>query len=318
MSGGSSNIEVIDSEKIENFKRRFNLIIIGTPKTNPLLEEVYALTNATRVTEEFPGEGKGILEILQNPWNGEKIILLIQGLDEDAIKASINPLKSKEFYSKKGYIINSTFVEYIPNFIQKIYLEHNKELSIEGPYGGFGFPKKLVIAKEKNGKLYIGSFYLDKQLTTKGIRYIKVKGFLEKTEHGEVFRVEEWEELNISIPPIDEKEFKGRVESLEPIIKSFAPRVGASISENYDISINLTPESFYHESTWKMSYIDSTTHNLIIKYTWSVPTITINNRGFFTELAAYFFIDNEGNLQKVIVTHDLEPILEGGEILYGP
>ncbi|HDN83450.1 MAG TPA: hypothetical protein ENG50_03705, partial [Candidatus Altiarchaeales archaeon] len=90
MSGGSSNIEVIDSEKIENFKRRFNLIIIGTPKTNPLLEEVYVLTNATRVTEEFPGEGKGILEILPNPWNGEKIILLIQGLDEDAIKASIN------------------------------------------------------------------------------------------------------------------------------------------------------------------------------------------------------------------------------------
>ena len=313
------SLKIVKYSKLrEEDKRNYNLIVIGTPKTNPFLEEVYALTNATKITEEFPGEGKGVLEILPNPWDEEKIILLIQGSDEYAIKVSINPLKSKEFYSKKGYITNSTFVEYIPNFIQKIYLEYNKELSIEGLYGGFGFPKKLIIAKQKNGKLYIGSFYLDKQLATKGIGYIKVKGFLEKTERGEVFHIKEWKELNISTPPINEKEFKEKIELFEPIIKSFAPRVGASISENYDISINLTPESFYHEPTWKMSYIDSTTHNLIIKYTWSVPTITINNRGFFTELAAYFFINNKGNLQKVIVTHDLEPIPEGGKTIYGP
>ena len=40
-------------------KIRENSIVVGTPKTNPFLEEVYAMTNATRVTEEFPNEGKG-------------------------------------------------------------------------------------------------------------------------------------------------------------------------------------------------------------------------------------------------------------------
>ena len=48
----SSYIKIIDSQKIESFKKGYNLVIIGTPKTNPLLEEVYAMTNATRVTED--------------------------------------------------------------------------------------------------------------------------------------------------------------------------------------------------------------------------------------------------------------------------
>ena len=62
-------------EKIESFKYTYNLIIIGTSKTNPFLEEVHAMTNATRVTEEFLGEGKGVLEILGNPWDENKAML---------------------------------------------------------------------------------------------------------------------------------------------------------------------------------------------------------------------------------------------------
>jgi len=77
----SSYIKVIDSQKIESFKKGYNLVIIGTPETNPLLEEVYAMTNATRVTEEFPGEGKGVLEILPNPWDESKAMLLVEGSD---------------------------------------------------------------------------------------------------------------------------------------------------------------------------------------------------------------------------------------------
>ena len=83
----SSYIKIIDSQKIESFKKGYNLVIIGTPKTNPLLEEVYAMTNATRVTEEFPGEGKGVLEILRNPWSEEKAMLLVEGSDEWGVKA---------------------------------------------------------------------------------------------------------------------------------------------------------------------------------------------------------------------------------------
>ena len=70
------------SEISDEDKRNYNLIVVGTPKTNPFLEEVYALTNATRVTEEFPGEGKGVLEILRNPWDEEKAMLLVEGSDK--------------------------------------------------------------------------------------------------------------------------------------------------------------------------------------------------------------------------------------------
>ena len=79
--------EIVNTKEIESFKHAYNLIIVGTPKTNPLLEEVYALTNATRVTEEFPGEGKGVLEILRNPWDESKAMLLVEGWDEWRVKA---------------------------------------------------------------------------------------------------------------------------------------------------------------------------------------------------------------------------------------
>ena len=40
------------SEISDEDKRNYNSIVVGTPKTNPFLEEVYAMTNATRVTED--------------------------------------------------------------------------------------------------------------------------------------------------------------------------------------------------------------------------------------------------------------------------
>jgi len=45
------------------------------------------MTNATRVTEEYPGEGKGVLEILPNPWNKERAMLFVEGWDEWGVKA---------------------------------------------------------------------------------------------------------------------------------------------------------------------------------------------------------------------------------------
>lgn len=70
-----------DAELLELDKRTHNLILVGTPSTNYALQEVYKLTDATRVTNEYPGENKGILEILRNPWNSEKALLLVAGSD---------------------------------------------------------------------------------------------------------------------------------------------------------------------------------------------------------------------------------------------
>jgi len=81
------SLNMDDTALAEDNKTSYNLILVGTPKSNNLLQEVYNLTNATRVTEEYPGENKGILEILRNPWNIEKSILLVVGSDERGVKA---------------------------------------------------------------------------------------------------------------------------------------------------------------------------------------------------------------------------------------
>ena len=88
------------SEITEEDKRSYNLIVVGTPKTNLFLEEVYAMTNATRVTEEFPGEGKGVLEILPNPWDESKAMLLVEGWDEETTIIGVLHLKASVSYEE--------------------------------------------------------------------------------------------------------------------------------------------------------------------------------------------------------------------------
>jgi len=101
------------SEISDEDKRNYNLIVVGTPKTNPFLEEVYALTNATKVTEEFPGEGKGVLEILRNPWDESKAMLLVEGSDEWGVKGAENSLLEpmKINVKKKSLIASYTLNE---------------------------------------------------------------------------------------------------------------------------------------------------------------------------------------------------------------
>jgi len=84
---GNEPIIKNDSQISQSNKSDYNLILVGTPHSNNLLQEVYDVTNTTKVTEEYPGENKGILEILRNPWDEEKAILLVAGSDEWGVKA---------------------------------------------------------------------------------------------------------------------------------------------------------------------------------------------------------------------------------------
>jgi hypothetical protein len=83
-------------------KRNYNLIIIGTPNSNPMLKEVYEMANVSEVNETFPGEEKGILEILRNLWNKNRAILLIEGSKKEGVRGDILFLKSKneEYFDK--------------------------------------------------------------------------------------------------------------------------------------------------------------------------------------------------------------------------
>lgn len=76
-----------DIELTEGDKANYNLILVGLPRTNGELRDIYEITGATKVTEEYPGESKGILEILRNPWNEDKAMLLVAGSDESGVKA---------------------------------------------------------------------------------------------------------------------------------------------------------------------------------------------------------------------------------------
>lgn len=67
----------------------FNLVLVGTANSSSLLEQVYVATDVKTVTGQYPGENKGILQILQNPWNEDKAVLIVAGSDEPGLRAAL-------------------------------------------------------------------------------------------------------------------------------------------------------------------------------------------------------------------------------------
>lgn len=84
------------SEATSGDRKNYNLIIVGTPNTNPILNEIYKISDASQVNETFPGARKGVVEILVNPWNEGKAMLLVEGWEEWGVKAGSEILKEKE------------------------------------------------------------------------------------------------------------------------------------------------------------------------------------------------------------------------------
>jgi S-layer like family, outer domain len=83
-----------------------NLILVGSADSNEVLKEVYDMTDAMRVTEEYPGAGKGVLEILRNPWDSEKAVLLVAGSDELGMKAGSMELRTDiELCNKSALVV---------------------------------------------------------------------------------------------------------------------------------------------------------------------------------------------------------------------
>ena len=137
------------SEIAVDDKRNYNLVVIGTPESNKMLKEIYEISDALRVNETFPGEGKGVLEILPNPWNESKAMLLVEGQE----------YKNPDQYSIGRGVDTMKQILLQENKIRKI-----KVSKIYGPYNGWkpnvppgmeGFPNPAALYCKKVG--YCGS-----------------------------------------------------------------------------------------------------------------------------------------------------------------
>jgi len=137
ISGNEPTIKK-DANVTKQDKFNSNLIIIGTPCTNSLLREIYkTVIYATKVTNEWPEENKGVVEILRNPWNSNKALLIIAGSNEWGVKAGNKLLEQIQNIGKNSVIVEwkeskGTFARTIP-LDKYIFIEIRKRVKFETP-----------------------------------------------------------------------------------------------------------------------------------------------------------------------------------------
>lgn len=140
-----------DVEISEKDKMSSNLILLGNSNWNLILKQIYQITGVIKVTEEYPGKKKGRLQILRNPWNFDRVLLIVAGSDEWGMKAGSELLKY-------AHEINNVIVEWkdskavfartIPRD-KYIFLETEKRIEIKPR------PPRLMIER------YPLSYYFD-------------------------------------------------------------------------------------------------------------------------------------------------------------
>lgn len=85
-----NEVTIIDITGMQEADRIVNnLIFLMTPDSNGLIAELLDKAGISPVTSEYPGVNKGILEIVMNPWNEGKAVLLVGGGDQWGLKAAM-------------------------------------------------------------------------------------------------------------------------------------------------------------------------------------------------------------------------------------
>ena len=102
---GDISVTKTDANITGEEKSGNNLILVGRPDANRMLKDVYERTNATEVTKDYPGASKGVLEILRNPWNESKMMLLVEGSDEWGMRAGSVVLEEKQKIKDKAKVV---------------------------------------------------------------------------------------------------------------------------------------------------------------------------------------------------------------------
>lgn len=84
---------------------RRHLIIVGTPETNPLVEEAAGMSGRGEITRGSEGEGR--LLLFKNPWNTENLTLVVTGSDAWGVWAAAEALRSPENLTGEEMIVPS-------------------------------------------------------------------------------------------------------------------------------------------------------------------------------------------------------------------
>lgn len=101
---GNTPVIKTDAELTERDRTECNLILLGNPlqvsvegrppDANTVITEIYESNpSMKRVTRNYPGRWKGVLELFKNPWNPEKHILIVSGSEDRGIKAALAKLE---------------------------------------------------------------------------------------------------------------------------------------------------------------------------------------------------------------------------------
>ena len=169
---GNTPINMNEAILSDDNKTGYNLIIVGTPDSNGLLQVVYNLTNATEVTEEFPGANKGVLEILRNPWNVDKAMLLVEGSDEWGVKAGSERIDKGPINIEKRMIITRYFKKDEGQITHPILSQIYSNATFYKVTKGITLPPSFSIVVEYNGTEYPLPSQFNKLMLDSGIELL--------------------------------------------------------------------------------------------------------------------------------------------------
>jgi hypothetical protein len=95
------SVQLVDQDEL--LSASSDLILIGGPVSNKVTENIQN-SLSVEVTNDYPGEGKGVIQTITNPNNAESTILVLAGSDREGTKACVLAL-NQGLYSGSGNLV---------------------------------------------------------------------------------------------------------------------------------------------------------------------------------------------------------------------
>lgn len=246
----------------EKDKMNSNLILLGNSEGNLILKQVYQMRDVTKLSEKYPEKNKTVLQILRNPWNFDRTLLIVAGNDEWGIKAGGELLKHAHDIDKNNVTVEwkdsqASFTRTIP-LDKYVFLETEKRIEIE-PHS-----PRLMIER------YPLTYYFDEiagNLRIWAMRDLSVKGELTINDDllvliGNTMVIEEVMGSGKGVMPlVCSVPFSSRKEDLDFLKITYLESNGTVYLKCKDRRIILQPEEQYEMSFRE----DQTIHRVSVK-----------------------------------------------------